>query len=260
MDNYLSFILNKFKKVTSITFSNANHHNKQTHSFLCLKPNQINLSNMKNLKKFAISRTGIVSVISIGVILFSTATIENNTKEVAFEVLQSKITISSCISPDKWMLQSGSISSTGSFELKEDALLNISNLSFTIPVSQLKSTNHELELALQNIFRQSNCNTIQFKQSHVMILPIMKMAQVIGNFSMANGQHSLPMQLHYELNDGQSLRIWGKQVVSLSGFGINVPLYETERIGDEMELTIDFVLVNKQEEPSRLFGNLIGEK
>jgi len=203
---------------------------------------------MKNLKKFTISRAGIVSIVSIGVVLFSISTIETGKKTVPFQVTESTLMLSGASGQDKWSLQANSIASTGDFQTQENELLDISNLSFKLAVKQLKSTNHQQESILQDLFSKNGCSELTFKQSHVMILPILKRAHVIGNFSMLNGGYNIPLQLHYELNEGRSLRIWGKQVVSLSEFGIKIPSYENGRIDDEIELAIDFTLVNKSEE------------
>lgn len=197
---------------------------------------------MKNLKKFAFSRAGVVSIASLGIILFSISTIEISSKKISYEVVQSKISLSGSYSIDKWTLQANSIVSTGDFEIKDQELLSISNLSFSISTEALKSNNHQLESILQEIFSRNNCKEITFNQQHMMILPIMKRAQVIGNFSMANGSHSLPIQLHYELTGDQNLRIWGSQIISLAEFGVQVPSYEDGTIADEIELEIDILL------------------
>ncbi len=204
---------------------------------------------MKNLKKFAISRAGIISIISIGVILFSISTIESAKKTAPFEVQQSTITLSGVNNEDKWMLQCNNVISTGDFEFTSEELLDISNLSFVLPIKQLKSTNHQQESILHEIFLQNNCNQLAFKQGHVMILPILKRAHVIGIFSMVNGSHNIPLQLHYELNSDRSLRIWGKQAIKLSEFGVKIPVNESVRIEDEVELGINFVLVNTSIKP-----------
>ncbi|SFH43701.1 hypothetical protein [Pedobacter insulae] len=208
---------------------------------------------MKNFKKFAINRVGLISISSIGIGLFLLSTIEIGRQQAKFEVLSSKFTLSGSSSGNKWVLAANSVASTGEFEFRDQELLNISELTFTIPIQQLKCSNHQQESMLQEILIQNNCTKLAFKQEHVMILPIMKMAHVIGGFSMFNGAYNIPMQLHYELNEDRSLRIWGKQVVSLSAFGFKIPAYEVGKIDDEMELEIDFVLVNKREGRTNLF-------
>jgi hypothetical protein len=204
---------------------------------------------MKNLKKIAVSKAGVISIVSIGVILFSISTIESTKKTAPFEVQQSTITLSGANNEAKWTLQSNIVFSTGNFEFRENELLDIANLSFILPITQLKSTNHQQESILHEIFRQNNCNQLTFKQGHVMILPILKKAHVIGIFSMVNGSHNIPLQLDYELNGDRSLRIWGKQVISLSKFGIKIPEFESARIADEIELGVDFILVNTSTKP-----------
>lgn len=209
---------------------------------------------MKNFKNFAISRTGIISVCSLGVVLFLISTVETGTKKAPFQVVRSEVSLSGIYDKEKWGLLSSDVNSTGDFEFKDDELLDISNLSFRIPVKQLKSTNHEQEAILQNLFRQNNCTELTFRQAHTMILPIMKRAHVIGMFSMVNGGHNLPLQLHYELNGNRSLKIWGKEVIALSEFGIVIPDSEKGKIDDEIELAIDFTLINKPEDFARLFA------
>lgn len=200
---------------------------------------------MKNVSNFALYRTSIISLICIAIILFSISSIERATKKVVLEIAESKVNITGTGSLGKWKMETNAIDCQGSFETKDDELLTISDLSFTLPVNSLKSNNHELETMLNEVFNKNNRRAIVFKQQSVMILPIMKKIHVIGELSLLNGAQSLPLQVNYELTNDQTLTITGKQMISLSQYGLKLPSHMAGTIDDEVEIEINFVLVNK---------------
>lgn len=200
---------------------------------------------MKSFRKFAISRASLISIISIGVILFSISSIDKGKKNVVFEVAGSKVSISGTGSASKWKMETNAVSSSGNFEAKGNELLTISALSFTVPVNQLKSDDQQLESIINEIFLENNFNELIFKQRFSMVLPIMKKIHVIGELSMLNGTRMLPLQVDYELTNDRVLRIKTKHSISLSEYGIKIPSHLTGVIDDQVVLEIDFVLENR---------------
>lgn len=200
---------------------------------------------MKNLKKFVISRASIISIVSVGGILLLISSIHQSNENVVFQVVASKVSISGTGNLGQWKMETNAISSGGDFEINNHQLLSISNLSFAVPIEQLKSVNHQLESFVYNVFNQSNAHQITFKQQYGMVLPVMKKIHVIGELNILNGTHSFPMQVSYELTNNEILNIYGKQAISLSQYGIKLPSHIAGIIDDEIEIEINFALVNK---------------
>lgn len=201
---------------------------------------------MKHFKSFAISRAGIISLVGIGVILFTISSIENTYKPVAYEVSQSNITISGFSGLNTWKLKSASIQCEGDFEIKNDELMNIDKVNFIAPIQDFISDDQQVALFIKDFFIKNNCTQIAFKQEYLMVLPIMKMVHMIGEFSMVSNNHTIPFQLHYKLKDNQTLRISGKQTIKMSEFGVKMPAYAVGAIDDEIEVEIDLVLIRKK--------------
>ncbi len=200
---------------------------------------------MKNLKKFAISRASILSIIAIAVILFAISSIEEKKERLVFDVEASKITISGSGNANKWKMEANSVSCSGEFEVSDHQLLTINGFGFTLPINMLKSDNHQLESSVKDIFRRSSCNQLIFTQKASMVLPIMKKIHVIGELDILNGKSTIPLQVSYELNTDQTLRITGKQTISLNEYGIKIPVHLVGLIDDQVELEIDFLLINQ---------------
>ena len=200
---------------------------------------------MKNLRKFAICRASIISIIAIAIILFSISSIDKAKRNVVFEVVESKVSISGTENSKRWKIEAKSITCFGRFEAKDQELLTIFGLSFTLPINNLRSDNHQLESTVHEIFRKNNFNELVFKQQFSMILPIMKKIHVIGQLSILNGTYTIPLDVDYELSNDQILRIKGKKIISLRQNGIKLPDYIVGIIDDEIELEIDFLLENK---------------
>lgn len=203
---------------------------------------------MKNFKSFAIARTSIISIIAIGVVLFSVSSIERDKELMTYKTLESRVIFRNIEESVPWRMVASAVSCDGSFEIDDHELVNLSGLSFKIPISQFKSDHHQIEAIIKELFKLSNCEEIAFNQKYGMVLPVMKKIHVIGEVNILNGIHTVPMQVDYELNTDNTLRIRGKQSFSLRQFGVKVPAHLTGMINDEIEFEIDFLLETKVNE------------
>ncbi len=203
---------------------------------------------MKNFKGFAIARTGIISIIAIGVVLFSISSIEKDKELMTYKTLESRVIFRNTGGSVPWRMIANAVSCEGSFEIDDHQLINLSGLSFEIPISQFKSGHHQIEAIISGLFKLNNCERIAFKQKFGMVLPVMQKIHVIGEANILNGIHTAPMQVDYELNADNTLRIRGKQSFSLRQFGVKVPPHLTGMIDDEIEFEIDFLLETKVSE------------
>jgi len=200
---------------------------------------------MKRFRKSAISRAGIISVISMAIILLSLSFITTTRRKFVVDVAESKVSFSGTGASSQWKMEGNPIISEGNFEASDEELLTISGLSFTLPLNEFKSENPKLELAINEALKQNNYAPIVFKQKYSMILPIMKKVHMVGELSLLNGTYAMPLQISYDLNNNETLRIKSKQTISLSAYGIKLPTNLAGVVDDEIELEIDFLLINK---------------
>ncbi|RYE58132.1 MAG: hypothetical protein EOP48_04240 [Sphingobacteriales bacterium] len=199
---------------------------------------------MKNSAKFAISRASLLSIISVAVILFAISSIDRKKESLVFEVSESRISISGSGHSNKWKMEANSVNCLGEFEISDHQLLTITGFGFTLPINRLKSDDHQLESTVNDVFRKNSCDQLVFKQKISMVLPIMKKIHVIGELDMLNGKNTLPLEVSYELNADQTLRIKCKQTINLSQYGVKVPAHLVGIINDEVELELDVLLTN----------------
>ncbi|RZK42471.1 MAG: hypothetical protein EOO90_07630 [Pedobacter sp.] len=158
----------------------------------------------------------------------------------SYHIQSSKIFITGGSKANDWTLNIDTFACEGYFKANIDELEEIKGLHFRMPVSELRSSNVEAEKTIKSLLKNKNCEEISFTQKRRMILPIMKMVHVIGDFKMGNGIHSAPMQIQYTIDSEKSMTLVAKQFIKLSEFGIMLP--NTKPGDDEEEITINISL------------------
>jgi hypothetical protein len=176
-------------------------------------------------------------IVTIGMMMISfvSKASENNK-----HVVDSKSSIDGSTKNNEWKLNISSDNCFGSFMMNDNELSTIKDLRFNFSVNQLQASNEQAAADLNKALKDKNVNEVQFTQNHIMILPIMKMAHVIGELKIGDQVHTVPMQMSYTVNEDGSISLNGKQFIKLSAFGIFLP---NTKPGDrEEEVTINIAI------------------
>jgi hypothetical protein len=141
---------------------------------------------------------------------------------------------------NEWKLNIGSTNCNGNFIMNDSELSDIKGLSFNFSANQLEAANEKAAANLDASLKNKNVEEITFTQKHIMILPLMKMAHVLGELKIGDQIHTVPMQMSYVVNEDGSISLNGKQYIKLSAFGITLP---NTKAGDrEEEVTINIAI------------------
>lgn len=203
---------------------------------------------MKNFKSVTIGKASIISVVAVGIILFSISSIEQKKKIITYKVQDSKVSFAGIGNKEPWIMIASPIQCEGSFEVNEHQLINLSGLSFQIPISKFKLNNPQIEEIIVELFKKSKCEKMVFVQKYGMVLPIMQKIHVVGELNVLNGIYTLPIQVSYDLDSDHTLRIKGKQSFLLKQFGIKIPAHLVNVIDEEVEFEIDILLQSEANE------------
>lgn len=181
-------------------------------------------------------------IVAIGLMMMSfvSATSESN-----YTVVSSNVFIAGAGKANNWKLQVENTECGGKFVVNADGLQDISGLNFNFSVDQLSSTNQQNAESLKASLKDKNCGEITFSQKNIMILPIMRMVHIIGEFKIGDDVHAVPMQMQYEINNDGSISLNAKQFVKLSAFGIKLPNVKAGDLEEEVTINISLKLAKQ---------------
>lgn len=200
---------------------------------------------MKQKDSFPINRIGFMTIVAVALAIFSVAFTQISSSEGTHEVVYSKIALSD-EENSSWNVETSDFPFSGDFKFEGRELLSFSAFEFNIPLQSLTSDNKSVEQCIHEFFKQYNCHEISYRQSRVMILPIMKKVHIIGDLKLASTCQVLPIQLDYILNPDQSIQFSGTQEIDLSAFDMIIPEHLSQTIKKKMEMHIHFTLSPKR--------------
>lgn len=192
---------------------------------------------MKRLSKFVITRTGLITLIGLGGLIFAVA-FATSDSTVSFKSIDSKVSLSSINMPGNSKVEAANFSCETAVVLDGDQVSDISDFSFTIPITQFRNEDDRIEVAFRQLLASKGANSISFKQTHVMVLPTMKMIHIIGEMSIANTSRPVAFQFSFDFNTNKELVLKGKQAIQLSDFGVIIP--EDLQADFKNDFNIDF--------------------
>lgn len=201
---------------------------------------------MKNFTTFELARTGLISLFGIGGLIFAVAFMGPSNHTTLYRSMNSNISIFNPGEESDAKVEASTFACDADLTFEEGKLTDISSFNFAIPINEFKSNDEQLELTIQNLFRNRH-GEVTFKQQRVMVLPIMKMMHLVGELTIANATRPFSFQFAYEINKDQTLTIKGKQTVNLTEFGILLPnLIRGNK--NEIDLNFDLKMVEDKKE------------
>lgn len=179
---------------------------------------------MKKFKKFVFQKTGLFSMLLLMIVVICISFVKTTEEEIYYKSYdRSKLTVEGTSTIGNWSLTSLNFACNGYFSLEKGALQELSQLSFTLPVNELKAENPLMNDAIDELFKHNGVTQISFKQTNAMVLSVMKMTNVIGELQIGGKSNRIALQLHHVVNKDQSLTFRGTQYIKLSDYQFKMP-------------------------------------
>ena len=158
----------------------------------------------------------------------------------------ARIAISGFTNLNTWSMETDTVQCNGSFVFLNEELQDISSLSFSTPIKSLKSTHSEMDSIVYQILEAKEANLITFVQTQQMVLPRMRMVNIIGDLTLANVTRRIDLQLGYNIGKDKSLHFKGLKKIDLKQFGITRahPLLKTIKFDNQILVQIEMTLNN----------------
>ena len=204
---------------------------------------------MKNLRNLILQKTGFLSLLLLTIVVVCISFIRITNEDTYYKSYdRSNILIEGSSNMGNWSAGATNFICDGHFSLEKGALQDISELSFVLPIDQLKSENPLMDAAMQELFKYNQVTEVSFKQTNAMVLSVMKMANVIGELQIGNKANQIALQLSHSLNKDQSLTFRGTQSIKLSDYQLKMPeaVLGAIKNNDEIKVNLSVTLSNEQ--------------
>ena len=186
---------------------------------------------------------GMVLVVVVACVAFATS----SSKELAYvNDGTARIAVTGFTNLNQWSMETDSIKCNGGFVFQDGELQDISSLTFSTAVKGLKSSYTEMDSIVYQILSAEGVKDITFVQTRQMVLPKMRMVNIIGNLTMANVTRTVDLQLAYTIGENKELHFKGLKKIDLSQFGVTRahPLLKTVKFDNQILVQIEMTLNN----------------
>lgn len=201
---------------------------------------------MKNQTITSASKTAIVYLSIICICLLGMSFVNKKPIANTYQIVSSKFSITSAGKTNNLQLQIENSNCDGKFIAEDSQLEDISDLHFSFSTDQIIADNQPLAQALKLALKEKNCTEISFTQKKLMILPLMKMAHVLGEIKIGDGTHTVPMQMQYIVDEEGNITLYAKQYIRLSEFGIILPKAKSKDLEEEITINLTLKLAKQQ--------------
>jgi hypothetical protein len=157
---------------------------------------------------------------------------------------KARLAITGFTNLNHWSMETDSIKCNGGFVFMGDELQDISSLKFSTAIKSLKSTHVEMDSIVHQILSAHGAKEITFVQTRQMVLPRMRMVNIIGHLTMADVTRTVDLQLAYSIGKNKELHFKGLKKIDLNQFGItrSHPLLQTLKFDKQILVQIEMTL------------------
>jgi hypothetical protein len=127
-----------------------------------------------------------------------------------------------------------SLNAQGEFIIKDGKLDDVNSFNFNLPINKLSSNANSAK------------DSISFKLTHVMILPIMKKIHFVGVLNVAGVSSRTEIFFDFRVNNDQSITLTGDKFVKLNEYK-QASVDKTTGIQDDIDLKLSMNLVLKND-------------
>ena len=141
-----------------------------------------------------------------------------------------------------WDMAADNFSCEGNFNVKNGVLEDVSSLSFSLPVTNLKGKESLLNSRAYKALNSEKHKTITFKLTSATVVPGQKVINANGNLTISGVTRPVTLKTNYVVNADQSITCKGSETLKMSTYGVKAPSFMMGALKTGDQVTIDFVL------------------
>lgn len=201
---------------------------------------------MKNSKtKFQEPRKYFRMLLSFTIILSISAFTQTTNGQVPYKISEgSKITVSGTSNLHDWTMLASDFLCNANFKIKSSQVQDLSSMSFTLPVTNLKSKETLMNTRAYKALKSEQFSNITFKLTSATALQ--KTIKATGNLTIAGVTKEITIQGAYVMNNDDILILTGSEPIKLSDYNMKAPSFMLGALKVGNEVTIDVLLKLKR--------------
>lgn len=141
-----------------------------------------------------------------------------------------------------WDMTAVNFTCDGNFKVKNGVLEDVTSLSFSLPVINLKGKESLLNSRAHKALNSEKFKTITFKLTSATVVPGQKVINANGNLTISGVTKPITLKTNYVVNADQSITCRGSETLNMSTFGVKAPSFMMGALKTGDKVTIDFVL------------------
>ncbi len=145
-----------------------------------------------------------------------------------------------------WNMTASTFSCEGSFKVKEGELQDVSALSFSLPVTNLKSKEDLMDTRAYKALKASEFSKIVFKLKNAAMLPQQKI-RATGTLTIGGASNEVVITSSYVVNSDETITFKGSKQIKMSDHNIKAPSFMMGALKTGNDVTIDIMLKLKKQ-------------
>ena len=141
-----------------------------------------------------------------------------------------------------WEMKANAFTCEGNFELKSNQLVDLKSLSFSLPITNLKSKESLLNSRAYKALKAEEFSKITFKLTTATVVPAQKLIKSTGNLTIGGVTNVVTLNSVYTINVDKSLTCKGSKDLKMTDFKIKPPVFMLGALKTADAITIDYVL------------------
>lgn len=201
---------------------------------------------MKNLRTNTTKAKGLFTTL-IAVVSFAAFATSVSAQAIYKIAPGSQIKVSGTSNIHDWTMVATNFSSEGSLLFKNGQLQDISSLSMTLPVNNLKSKEDLMDKRAYTALKAESNPRITYKLTGAVVLPQQKLIKTTGTLSIGGVSNQIELQTAYLVNSDGLITCKGSKSIKMSDYKIKAPSFMLGALKTGNEVIIDLTLVLKKQ-------------
>lgn len=164
----------------------------------------------------------------------------------------SLVTVAGTSTLHDWTMQASDFKSEGSFVLTAGQLQDVTGFNFSLPVTNLKSKEEQMDSRAYKALKANEFAHITFKLTGATVVPQQKIIKATGNLTIGGVTKLVALQTTYILNGDESITCKGSAPIKMSDYKIQAPSFMMGSIKTGDAVTVDILLKLKKQNPKAL--------
>ena len=194
-------------------------------------------TNTRSLPRYSAGLFALIMVFGIQVLT------QEARGQSSYKIMEgTQIKVSGTSNLHDWTMMAKSFVCEGKFVTKGGVLQDVSSLSFSLPVTNLKSKEDLMDTRAHKTLKASKFDKITFKLIEATVVPKQKVINAIGNLTIGGVTNKVSLQTTYLINADETITCKGSKMVKMSDFNIKAPSFMLGALKTGNDVTIDLLL------------------